>query len=247
MDNVGYLTLSLAAMKERALDVTANNMANANTQGFRSAKTSFDKMIVDTGSPGDLAKMSYSIDRGTYNDLSEGSLVKTGNPLDMAVQGDGYFGYQRRDGRIALGRDGSFSLSPEGDLLTSSGHAVLDAGGGPINIPPDAGQIFVGSDGTISTDQGTIVGRVGVFEEPDIALWQRLDAAMFVPREEKTLLTPALSPQVRQGFVEQSNVVPVVEMSNLISTQRAYERAMNIANGADKLRSELLQRLGRTS
>lgn len=80
LDNVGYLTLSTAAMKSRAADISANNIANANTEGFRASRNLFETYMANTGTHDDLAPMAYAMDRGTYNDLREGSMIQTGNP-----------------------------------------------------------------------------------------------------------------------------------------------------------------------
>ncbi|WP_134680637.1 flagellar hook-basal body complex protein [Paracoccus ravus] len=247
MDNIGYLSLSMAAMMERATDVTANNIANANTDGFRAAKVSFDQMVTDSGDWDDLSEMAYSLDRGTYNDMTAGPVLFTGGNLDLALQGEAYFAFRRQDGDIAFGRNGSFTLTAEGDLATAAGDLVLDAGGNAVNIPPDAGSLAIAGDGTISTEAGVVLGQIGAFSAPDIAQWQPLDGTMFAPREGNPALTLSLDATISQGYVEKSNVEPVLQMTQLISRQRAYERAMSMAESANDLRSETLQRLGRSS
>lgn len=244
MDNVGYLALSHASMMGRGIDATANNIANANTSGFRSVRASFEKMITDTHSGDPMSEMAYAIDRGTWNDMSHGAMLGTGNPLDMAVQGDGHFGYRRADGMVALGNDGSFAVNAEGALVTASGANVLDAGGAPINIPADAGRISVASDGTMSGENGAVFARIGVFSAPGIDRWKRLDGAMMAPRDGDVVLVPSVQPQVAQGVAEGSNVSPVLEMTRMIEQQRAYERSLSLADGANELRQQTIQRLG---
>lgn len=245
MENSGYLALSRAAMMERATDITANNIANANTVGFRATQPLFESLVVDTGLEGDLGHMYYAIDGATVSDLTPGALVVTGNPLDLALPGAGWFGYQTAEGQIALGRDGQFALSADGDLVTGTGDRVLDAGGSPINLPATAGALTIAKDGTITAADGGVLGQIGVFDEPGIAGWQHLRGSLLVPRDGQPALTPALSPDVQQGVLEQSNVSPVIEMTRLISQQRAYERSMSLATVADELRKETLGRVGR--
>lgn len=247
MDNVGYLAYSQAAKIGRAVDVTANNIANANTNGFRGSRVTFDSLIADTGTGDQMSEMAYSIDRGTYNDLTEGALVETGNPLDVAIQGDAFFAYERTDGRLAIGRDGNLSRTPEGELVTASGHRILNNGGAPINIPADSGPVSISLDGTVSTALNGVIDQIGAFAEPDAAFWQKLDGGMLAPREGDPALIPALDVAIRQGFSEGSNVNPILEMSNMIKQQRAYERAMGFADTANELRSQALQRLGRSA
>lgn len=244
-ENIGYVALSLAAREARWADVTANNIANANTGGFRSSSISFEELVVRTGAPGDMDKMSYSIDKGTYNDMSEGGLTQTGSPLDVAIQGDAFFGFLRTDGQLAIGREGNLALNLEGDLVTTSGHQILNVGGAPINIPPESGRVSIASDGTISGQDGAVIDRIGTFDEPDASRWQRLDGSMMIPREGEPALVPALESRVAQGFVEGSNVNPILEMTRMINLQRSFERAMNIANAAHELREETIQRMGR--
>lgn len=234
-------------MKSRAVDVTSNNIANASTNGFRASKQSFEALVVDTGSDDQMSKMAYAIDKGTYNDLSEGAVVQTGNPFDVAIQGDGFFAYERTDGRIAIGRDGNLSRSPEGELVTVSGHRILNNGGAPINVPADAGAISIAPDGTVSTAANGAIDQIGAFSEPGAARWQKIDGGMMVPREGEPALIPALDVTIRQGFSETSNVNPIMEMTTMIKQQRAYERAMGVADSANDLRAQTLQRLGRSA
>lgn len=245
MENIGYVALSHVAMLERATDITANNIANANTTGFRATQPLFESLVVDTGLEGGLGEMAYAVERATVSDLTPGALVATGNPLDLALPGDGWLAYQTTEGQTALGRDGQLALSPEGDLVTSFGDRVLDVGGAPINVPADGGTLAIARDGTITAADGAVLGQIGVFDEPGIATWQHLRGSLLVPRDGPPALSPALEPLLMQGHVEQSNVSPITEMTRLISQQRAYERSMNLASVSDELRKETLSRVGR--
>ncbi|MAQ85997.1 MAG: flagellar biosynthesis protein FlgF [Maritimibacter sp.] len=243
MDNIGYLAISRAAMLQRATDVTANNIANANTYGFRASNSVFESMVYQTDSKTDMRDMAYAIDRGTYADLSEGALLQTSNPLDVALVGDGWFGFMTANGQTALGRGGSFTLSPQGDLVTVAGDFVLDEGGAPINIPPGSGNIEIGRDGTITDEAGERIARIGVFAANDVGNWHQLGGSMMAPRDGAVDLMPVLDPNMAQGFVEQSNVNPIREMTRLIEFQRQYESAMNLASATDELRKTTLGRL----
>jgi flagellar basal-body rod protein FlgF len=243
MDNIGYLALSRASQLERATAVTSNNVANANTNGFKAANTVFENLVVDTGSKDTMSKMSYSIDRGTYTDLTEGGLLQTSNPLDVALAGDGWFGFMTPEGQTALGRNGSFTLNGAGDLMTVSGDYVLDEGGAPINIPPGSGSVSIAKDGTITDEAGAEIARLGVFEAEDISSWTHHAGQLIAPADGEPGLVPALNPNVAQGFVEQSNVNSIAEMSKMISLQRQYEAAINLATTADDLRKTTLSSL----
>lgn len=243
MDNIGYLAISRAALLQRATDISSNNIANANTDGFRASAAMFESLVVDTGADSDMREMSYAIDRGTYTSMDEGALQQTSNPLDVALTGDGWFGFVTQGGQTALGRAGSFILTAQGDLVTPSGDMVLDEGGAPINIPPGSGQVEIAQNGTITDEQGGEIARIGVFQAPDSRHWTQLGGGMMAPRDGVVDLVPVIEPRMSQGFVEKSNVNPVTEMTRMISFQRQYEAAMNLANAADDLRKQTLSRL----
>jgi flagellar basal-body rod protein FlgF len=245
MENSGYVALSRAAMMERATDVTANNIANANTVGFRASQPLFESLVVDTGAKGDAGRMAYAIETATVSDLTPGALVATGNPLDVALPGGGWLAYRTPEGQTALGRNGQLLLTDQGDLVTAAGDLVLDVGGAPITLPPDTGTVAIARDGTITAPDGGVLAQIGVFDEPGIAGWQHLRGSLLVPRTGEVGLIPALEPALMQGHLEQSNVSPIQEMTRLISQQRAYERSMSLATVSDDLRKETLSRIGR--
>lgn len=247
MENSGYVALSRAAMMARATDLTANNIANANTTGFRATNPLFASLVVDTEAGGEAGSVTYGIDSGTVTDLSPGALMATGNPLDIALPEEGWFGYQTTEGQIALGRDGQLTLNAQGELVTAGGDRVLDVSGAPITLPMDAGGMTIAKDGTITATDGGVLGQIGVFQDTGIAGWQHLRGSILIPREGAVALTPALNPVVLQGHLEQSNVSPITEMTRLISQQRAYEQSMNLATVSDDLRKETLSRIGRPS
>lgn len=243
MDNIAYLAISRAALLQRATDVAANNVANANTDGFRASTSLFEAMVSDTNSKSDMRKMSYAIDGGTYANLEEGSLVKTSNALDVALTGDGWFGFLTATGQTALGRAGSFVLNAQGDLVTLTGDMVLDEGGAPINIPPGSGTVEIGKDGLLTDAKGDEIARIGVFQADNVNNWAQVGGAKLAPRDGAITLVPVLEPQMAQGFVEKSNVNPILEMSRMITLQREYESSMNLANLGDELRKQTLSRL----
>jgi len=245
MDNVGYLSLTNAAMIGRATDVTANNIANANTDGFRAGRITFEEMVSETGAEGPLDEMSYAIDVGTWSDTAEGALVATGNPFDLALQGGGWFGFQTEEGETAVGRVGQLTKTDDGALVTAGGDSLLGAGGGPVLLPPEATEISIARDGTISTPNGDVIGQVGIFQADEAHTWKRQAGGMLLAPGDAGPLVPAVDGNVLQGFVEKSNVDPIGEMMRLINLQRAYERSMNLADSADQLRSDTLSRLGK--
>ncbi|WP_341212415.1 flagellar basal-body rod protein FlgF [uncultured Limimaricola sp.] len=246
MDNSTYVSLSLATAMHNALDVTANNIANANTAGFKGERVVFDSYLHRETGVDESRNTEFLIDQGSYMNPEQGAMSRTGNPLDLALQGDSWFGYETSDGRTAYGRDGRFALDPNGALVTLSGAKVLDAGGAPISLPPDlGGEVSISQDGTISTLTGGVIGRVGLFDLPDLQSYERIGSGMFVPPEGVDTARPATSgTRVVQGMIESSNVQPVVEMTRLMAIQQAYERALKLVGGEDDLTRDMLRRIG---
>jgi len=152
-----YVALSAQVAMERRLNTIANNVANMNTGGFRADEVKFEEILSLA------AKENVSFASSGQNFISRrtGPMTKTDNPLDVAIQGDGWFAFQGPSGPIYT-RDGRFKMNENGDLLTVDGYQVLDAGGAPIALDPMAGSPIVGRDGTVM--QGTNqVGAIGVF------------------------------------------------------------------------------------
>lgn len=242
MDTTGYLPLAAAASLQRGLDVTANNLANSSTAGYRAGRLVFEDLLT----PRDMAgSVGYGHDRLGYADTRPGTLSTTGNPLDIAIQGEGWFAYEAEGGRMALGRDGRFVTDAGGNLLTTSGRPVLDAAGGPIVLDLELGAPSIGRDGTISDATGANIGQIGLFAAPGIETWERIGEAMFVPRNgAETPLEPVETPVMIQGALEQSNVNPVAEMVRMIEIQRSFDQAMQVTQNHDTLRQATITRLG---
>lgn len=245
MDTTGYLPLATAIGLQRGLDVTANNLANSTTSGFRANRLVFEDLL--TPRP-QAESVSYGHDRLSYTDTRAGVLSTTNNPLDVAIQGEGWFAYELENGQVALGRDGRFVMDAEGNLMTAAGRPVLDAGGGPIALPPEGGLPNIGRDGTLSDAAGNNLGQIGIFAAPGIETWARAGETMFTPRDGTPAPLEALeTPVVIQGAIEQSNVNPISEMVRMIEVQRAYDTAMRMTENHNDLRKTTLSRLGQQS
>ncbi|MEL7255073.1 MAG: flagellar hook-basal body complex protein [Pseudomonadota bacterium] len=226
MDPSGYTTLTRQSGLMHEMQTIANNIANANTTGFRQEGMIFSEFVVGTeGGP------SLSMARGNVRNTSyeQGNLTLTGGQLDFAIEGDGFFLVATPDGERVT-RAGSFSLSAAGDLVTHDGYNVLDAGGAPIFIPPDAASIDVGSDGTISAN-GALLGQLGVVMPENPGDLIREGGVMFRP---ETALNPADNARVMQGHLESSNVNPMLQMSRMIEVQRAYEMGQSFLDSENE-------------
>lgn len=209
----------------------ANNIANASTPGFKAEGTVFAEYVALAGAGGPSLSMGELVAQTT--DFTPGAMKTTGGTFDFALAGEGFFKVQTPAGD-RLTRAGVFSLDPDGILVDMAGNQVADDGGAPIQIPPDAVEINVARDGTISVD-GEIFGFLGVYV-PDgqvvregSNLWRSVDGDRLL--EE---------PQVIQGAVEQSNVDPVLEFAKLISTQREFEAGQTLTEQEHQRLSELI-------
>jgi len=216
----------------KELNVIANNMANASTVGFKREASVFTEYVEARG---DQPSVSLASLRGHYPVLSDGSYAETGATFDFALIGEGFFAVETPSGMM-LTRNGSFQLNPDGQLITSDGHAVLDEGGGTIDIPPEAEAIVVAPDGTVSID-GLAQARLGVFSAPEMGLVRTGDN-LWKPTEGYQFVD---TPQIRQGYLEQSNVNPIMEMARLIEAQRLFEAGQSILDQNDSQIRELIR------
>ena len=235
MDASGYVTLSRQSGLMREMQVVANNVANLSTTGYRREGVVFAEHVVRTG--GESLSMAHA--RGRLTDPTQGTLAPTGGQLDLAVEGEGFFLVGTPEGE-RMTRAGAFALSPEGDLLTPDGHRVLDAGGAPVNLPPDAGNVSIGPDGTVSTPLGPIA-QIGLVRPVDPLGVTRGGGTMFDPGPAG--FEPAEG-RVLQGHLEASNVNPVAEIARMIEVQRAYELGQSFLDREDQRMSGLIETMG---
>jgi flagellar basal-body rod protein FlgF/flagellar basal-body rod protein FlgG len=229
VDSGYYAACTALKTQSNALELIANNIANVNTTGYRAQIPSFESLQVEAPNSAPSNGWSQLINQfavlnGTRLDLTEGNLERTGNPLDLALDGPGFFAVQTKAG-VLYTRDGNFRLSSTGQLTTSAGDAVLGTAG-PINLPANA-QIAVGPDGTISI-AGAVTGKIRLVEVAGGAQVTAVGGAYY--SAPAAAVTPALHTQIRAGMLESSNVNPVAAVVGLISAQRQADmvgRAMS--------------------
>jgi flagellar basal-body rod protein FlgF/flagellar basal-body rod protein FlgG len=203
-----------------ALDTIANNLANVSTAGFRASHNVFSSILATTGnSPLSVLNQDendYGVLSGTQLDNAQGALVPTGNELDLAMEGPGYFAVQTAAG-TEYTRGGSFRVSPQGQLITSAGDPVM-GDNGPITIV--GSPVAISADGTISTNGG-ITGRLKLVEFAPAMELQSAGGTYYTAPAGAA--TAARNSQVRQGTIESSNVNPVTSVVELITAQREVE------------------------
>jgi len=199
-----------------------------------------------TNSGNQTTAVNYVRDKGIYIDMSQGTMTPTGNPLDVAVNGEAFLGFEAPGGETAYGRDGRLTIDTEGQLVTLGGSPVVDISGSPITIPNETGtSVTIATDGTISDQDGTTIGRIGLFSVDNPNLLEPIGNGLFLAGGATA--EQAEDATVSQGYIEQSNVQPVVEMINLMDIQRAYERAVKLMDNENELSKQAIQRLGRVT
>jgi len=224
--NSGYYAACTGLMsRTQALETIANNLANVSTAGFRASHNIFSSLLATTDDSS-LSMLNqdandYGVLSGTQLDTSQGALVKTGNDLDVAVEGPGYFAVQTANGP-AYTRGGNFRVSPQGQLITAAGDPVL-GDNGPISI---VGQpISISDDGTISAN-GAISGRLKLVEfAPTVDIESAGGTYYTAPAGSAAV---AKNTQVRQGSLESSNVNPVTSVVEMITAQREVETMRHV-------------------
>ena len=236
MDASGYVTLSRQSGLLHQMEVIANNIANSSTSGFRREGTLFSEFITRAG---DAPSLSMGFGNTRIVDLTQAGITPTGGSLDMAIQGEGFFLIDTPQGQ-RLTRSGNFTPGPDGTLETVDGFNVLDAGGSSIFIPPDAHNISLAEDGTLSAD-GKPLSRIGLWTATDPLTLKHQSGTMF----SADALQPAEGARVMQGYLEDSNVDPIREIASMIAVQRAYELGQSFLDREDDRARNVIQTLGR--
>lgn len=220
MDNASYVTLSRQAALSRQMEVIANNIANVSTPAFQGENVIFAELLQRTGTGETL---SFAQDRGQVRNTAEGPLSATGNTLDFAISGSGYFVVETEDGERYT-RAGRFQLDSEGRLVTHEGHPVLSVTGRPITTRPADGPIEVTRDGVVSGARG-IIGRIEVVTFEDEQKLRKLAGGLYETSERPVASEDA---EIIQGMIEQSNVEPVIEITRMITVMRSYNSAQTL-------------------
>jgi flagellar basal-body rod protein FlgG len=239
--------------QQTRMTVTSNNLANVNTSGFKKSRGIFEDLLYqhvkqvgastsqDTQAPSGLSLGTGVRVVATEKMFTQGGLSQTGNPLDLAIQGRGFFQILMPDGTLGYSRDGSFQMNSQGQLVTSSGYLVQPS----ITIPTGAQSISIGSDGVVSV---TVAGQAAPTQVGTLQLTDFVNPAGLQPRGENLFVesaasgtaqtgTPGLNGlgALNQGMLESSNVNVVEELVAMIETQRAYEMNSKAIQTADQM------------
>jgi flagellar basal-body rod protein FlgF len=238
MDNAIYVGLSRQMILERELDITANNLSNVDTVGFK-----FESMIsnddpVTMPTPGQPpTAVSFVAGVGVARDFTQGSLTQTGSAFDVAIDGRGFFQVNTADGPRYT-RDGRFRMDASGTLVDQDGDPI----DGNIVLDPKKGPVTISPNGVVS-QSGENVGKIAVYNFDSLAALTKDGNNQY---RNDSNLTPTAAPnaQVRQGFLEQSNVEPIRQITRLIEINRAYDAVANMMSSTEDLSDSSIQRLG---
>ncbi len=257
-------SLSIAATGMMAqqlnVEVISNNLANLTTSGFKRRRAEFQDLLYQSqrrigaasSDAGTIVPAGVQIGLGVkpgavYPINSQGNMTATENPLDLAIQGQGYFIVERPSGELAYTRDGSFQLGPDGQIVTADGYTVSPG----ITVPQDAVQVTINASGQVQAKLQSQVAPVdlGQLELATFANEAGLDAV----GNNLLLETPASGPatvnvpgtagygELQEGFLESSNVNPVQEMTALITAQRAYDLNSKVITASDEMMATVTQ------
>ena len=246
MENALLIGLSRQMALGRELDVIANNVANVTTNGFKARASRFREYLMPGASAASFQRpdrpLSYVADAGTALDVSGGAIERTGNALDAAIKGPGFFAVQTAGGERYT-RNGAFTIDSQGRLVTSDGNPVL-GDNGPITLDPRETGLTIGADGTVSTDQGQR-GRLRLVDFANPAALRNEGANLLSSPTPAQAAGP--NSRIQGGALERSNVRPIVEMSRLIEVNRSYTNVAAMVSRIDDLRRNAISRLADTA
>jgi len=244
METSTYIALSRQGGLRRQMDIVAHNIANMNTAGFKGEDMMFVEHLVKSRGGEKLLgnKLAYARDIATLINFSEGPMEKTGNPLDLAITGDGYFVVRTPQGERYT-RNGRLKLDEGGQLVNQAGQPVLSSAGQPFILAPEDTEITVSRDGSISTNNGKL-GKLKLvrFENP-----QQLKRSAGSLYASESPPIDVAQPSITQGMLEGSNVQPIFEMAKMIDIHRTYDNVRSFLEREDERMRNMIREMARTA
>ena len=233
-----YGAISGAVARMQMLENITEHLAAAKTPGHKKGVVTFEARLGEATSGMSTKGTNYTRLTKSEIDFSPGHVEHSGDPLDLAINGEGFFQIQRPDGSFGYTRKGNFELNGEGQLIDTGGSAVMSAGGGEIIMPHS--NVNISQDGSI-WDGSKLVAKVGVFKFPDTSILRRSEGEMFMPTDDSV---PELhtSPRISQKNLEGSNIDMMKSMIRMTSNLRAFEatqKVLKIYSNMDEKGSQL--------
>lgn len=233
-----YVALSSQMALDKRLTTIADNIANVGTVGFRATGVKFEDLVSGLGDK----SVAFASTGDTYLATQAGGMTQTGNPFDFAVRGEAWFGIETPQGPV-MTRDGRFTMLETGEIVTLEGYPVLDPGGAPLLLDPQNGPPEAASDGTLR-QQGNLVGAIGLYEFQPGINFTRYGNSGIVPDTPPQPLVDRMDVGVMQGFIEESNVNPVLEITRLIQVQRAFDQVSALIRDSESGLKQAISQLG---
>lgn len=223
MDNTTYIALSRQMALWKQMNIVSNNMANMNTAGYKQDNAVFTTYLTQTPEAAGIGAMPqfFTQDFGEFQNFAEGAFKSTGNDLDVAIKGDGFFCVETKDGEKYT-RKGQFTLNNEGALVTSDGDYVLSENNTPLFFAPGEKEIIISESGDVMTENG-IIGRLKLATFADNQKLLKVAGVLFENTDNNPVVIGGDHVRVAQGMVESSNVNSITEMTNLVKIQRSYD------------------------
>jgi flagellar basal-body rod protein FlgF len=238
MQSALYVGLSAQVALEKRLQTIANNVANVNTAAFRTDVVKFETVLSRAGAN----PVAYSSPGNNIISREVGNVTETGNPLDVAVAGQGWVAFAGPNGTVYT-RDGRLQIAPNGDLQTLTGFPVVDSGGAQITVDPNGGPLSIARSGAITQD-GNEVGTLGLFNIPADANLDRYGNSGVIPDRPATAVVDFTRDGFRQSYVEGSGANPMLELTRLISASRAFEGTNSLVEGTESSLQNAIRTLG---
>lgn len=233
---------NIAAMQR--MDVITNNLANINTTGYKKDRMVFDSMLNNAKNPtlsaGSMTDGPVLAGYTVETDFSPGPVKQTGNPLDLSLDGEGFFVVNTPEGK-AYTRQGNFHLDANNRLVTADGYE-LQGNGGPLTIK--GGKVDIDVKGAVFVD-GQQAGAIDIVDFPRPYQLQKMGSTLFVPTDPGATAQPAANTRINQGTIEGSNVQPLLEMVTLIANTRFYEQCVKTVQSYDQMAAKAANDLGR--
>jgi flagellar basal-body rod protein FlgF len=249
MRGTDVILLSGEEALQRSLDIIANNVANASTTAFKREGLSFNSYLSQGGASGSKKPLQLVVDKAAFRDPSNGPIKSTGNPLDLAISGEGYFAVQTASGATEYTRNGSFQLNNQGQMVTHSGEIVLGDGGQGITLPDTVSELNISGDGFITAriDNGKDLAQLGKLNFVKFDDEQSLQSVGNGLYTSNAATQPETDGQIIQGAIEGSNVEPIREMTSMIQVLRSYQQVINIITGEHDRTQQSQDKLAKTT
>jgi len=244
MDTALYVGLAHKAALKRRMDVVAHNIANMSTTAFNKERVVFRQLLVDA--PGAAAtsggKIAYVQDHGVLRNLDTGTMIPSGNDLDVFIKGRAYLAVQAKNGETLYTRNGRMMIDKDNNLALLSGEKVLDDSGQPFQFEEDDIDISIADDGTISTNNGER-GKLGLSQFSNEQDMKRVGSSLYETKQKPVAAENITDVAIKQRAFENSNVNAIESMVEMIDVMRAYQHASKNESSYEDLRKDSLKRL----